>query len=124
MTTLGHRNAPNAFLGLRGGYTKGSNRSKTLLSLSSVLGLGLTACGIASSSTTLHAHAEASEGVSKNEFLYPPIKAFKEDYIKVDERHTLYYHCYGNPNGKPVLFVHGGPGGGTDPDNVISTMLF
>ena len=82
----------------------------------------MTACGIASS-TALYAHAEASEGVSKNEFLYPPIKAFKEDYNKVDERHTLYYHCYGNPNGKPVLFVHGGPGGGTDPDNVISTMF-
>ncbi len=24
------------------------------------------------------------------------------------------YSLYGNPNGKPVLFVHGGPGGGTE----------
>ena len=118
MTTIGHRSAPNTFLGLRGGYSKAGNRGKILLSLSSAFGLGLTACGIASTTTALHAHAEASEGVSKNEFLYPPGKAFKEDYIKVDDRHTLYYHCYGNPNGKPVLFVHGGPGGGTDPDNV------
>jgi proline iminopeptidase len=29
--------------------------------------------------------------------------------------HELYWAEYGNPNGQPVLFVHGGPGGGTDP---------
>jgi hypothetical protein len=45
--------------------------------------------------------------------LYPPLKPYDEGYIKVDGRHTIYYHCYGNKTGKPVLFVHGGPGGGT-----------
>ena len=30
--------------------------------------------------------------------------------------HTIAYSQFGNPNGKPVLFVHGGPGGGTDAD--------
>ena len=115
-TSTSTRSAQGTLVGLRGGHSNGSNGRKSPMTLSSALGLGLTAFGIASSTTALC--AEASEGVSKNEFLYPPIKAYKEDYIKVDDRHTLYYHCYGNPTGKPVLFIHGGPGGGTDPDNV------
>lgn len=121
VAATGRRSTAPAYLSLRGGgyRSKTGNRrnNKKIPCLSSVVGLGLTACGIASSSSALHAHAEASEGVVKNEFLYPPITAFKEDYIKVDDRHTLYYHCYGNPHGKPVLFIHGGPGGGTDPAN-------
>ena len=32
-------------------------------------------------------------------------------------RHELYFEECGNPNGKPVVFVHGGPGGGTDADH-------
>ena len=80
----------------------------------------LAAAGIAISATSLaathgHAHAEASEGQVKDSSFYPPIEPFAKEFIKVDDRHTLYYHCYGNPKGKPVLFVHGGPGGGTDP---------
>ena len=46
--------------------------------------------------------------------LYPLPPFIEDGYIKVNEKHTVYYHVYGNPNGKPVLFVHGGPGGGTD----------
>nr|OQO18134.1 hypothetical protein B0A51_15206 [Rachicladosporium sp. CCFEE 5018] len=33
-------------------------------------------------------------------------------FLKVSDLHTLYYEEYGNPNGKPVVFLHGGPGGG------------
>jgi proline iminopeptidase len=36
-------------------------------------------------------------------------------FLKVSELHTLYYEQSGNPNGKPVVFLHGGPGGGTNP---------
>ena len=46
---------------------------------------------------------------------YPPITAYKNGMLKVSNVHTIAYSEYGNPNGKPVLFVHGGPGGGTDP---------
>jgi prolyl aminopeptidase len=35
--------------------------------------------------------------------------------LKVDDVHTIYYEESGNPNGIPVVFLHGGPGGGTSP---------
>lgn len=35
--------------------------------------------------------------------------------LPVDELHTLYWEECGNPQGVPVLFLHGGPGGGTSP---------
>lgn len=46
--------------------------------------------------------------------LYPETPMIDSGFIKVDNIHTIHYHVYGNPKGKPVLFVHGGPGGGTD----------
>lgn len=45
---------------------------------------------------------------------YPDIEPFKTGMLKVSELHTLYYEEVGNPQGKPVVFVHGGPGGGVD----------
>ena len=60
-----------------------------------------------------------SEGAEKDKFVgtafYPPIRPIQEGNLKVSDLHTIAYSIYGNPNGKPVLFVHGGPGGGTDP---------
>ena len=47
--------------------------------------------------------------------LYPPIDPRYTDYLKVSELHTLYIEESGNPKGKPVIFLHGGPGGGTVP---------
>lgn len=47
--------------------------------------------------------------------LYPAIEPFDRGMLKVSDLHTLYYEQSGNPNGKPVVFVHGGPGGGTNP---------
>jgi len=44
--------------------------------------------------------------------LYPAIEPFDTGLLKVDERHTLYYEQCGNPHGKPVVMLHGGPGGG------------
>ena len=51
----------------------------------------------------------------KNTALYPPIKPLKEYKMKVSNIHTIAYSTYGNPDGKPVLYIHGGPGGGTHP---------
>lgn len=42
--------------------------------------------------------------------LYPPIKPLKRYMMKVSDLHTIAYRTYGNPKGKPVLFIHGGPG--------------
>lgn len=47
--------------------------------------------------------------------LYPAIEPFDRGMLKVSDLHTLYYEQSGNPLGKPVVFVHGGPGGGTSP---------
>jgi proline iminopeptidase len=46
---------------------------------------------------------------------YPEIEPFDSGTLKVSDLHTIYYEQSGNPEGKPVIFVHGGPGGGTDP---------
>ena len=46
--------------------------------------------------------------------LYPEIKPYKTHQIIVDEPHVLYVEESGNPDGLPVLFVHGGPGAGCE----------
>jgi proline iminopeptidase len=48
---------------------------------------------------------------------YPPIAPYHSDYLKVSELHTLYFEQVGNPQGAPILFLHGGPGGGISPDH-------
>jgi len=47
--------------------------------------------------------------------LYPPITPYHQDKLKVSELHTLYYEQVGNPQGQPIVFLHGGPGAGLDP---------
>lgn len=49
--------------------------------------------------------------------LYPPIKPYAQHQLKVDPQHTLYVEESGTPDGVPILFVHGGPGAGTSPDD-------
>jgi proline iminopeptidase len=48
-------------------------------------------------------------------WLYPPLEPFREGRLKVSAVHELRYEECGNPQGKPVVFLHGGPGGGCDP---------
>ncbi len=48
--------------------------------------------------------------------LYPAIEPYASSTIQVDEIHCLYYEECGNPQGKPVVFLHGGPGGGVNAD--------
>lgn len=47
--------------------------------------------------------------------LYPPLEPYHKEFLPVSDRHTLYLEESGNPDGKPVVFLHGGPGGGTVP---------
>ncbi len=44
--------------------------------------------------------------------LYPPIEPYETGRLPVSDVHTLYYEQCGNPEGLPVVFLHGGPGGG------------
>ena len=47
--------------------------------------------------------------------LFPPLEPTRSGMLTVDELHTLYWEECGNPAGVPVLFLHGGPGGGILP---------
>lgn len=47
--------------------------------------------------------------------LYPPIEPFASAHLDVGSGHRIYYEQNGNPDGIPVLFLHGGPGGGCSP---------
>lgn len=45
---------------------------------------------------------------------YPPIEPYNTGRLKVSALHEIYYEEVGNPKGSPILFVHGGPGGGIE----------
>ena len=47
--------------------------------------------------------------------LYPPIEPYNQGTLKVSDLHTIYFEESGNPEGKPVVLLHGGPGGGSIP---------
>jgi proline iminopeptidase len=47
--------------------------------------------------------------------LWPEIEPFKSEYLKVSDIHEIYYELCGNPEGKPVFMIHGGPGLGCSP---------
>ena len=47
--------------------------------------------------------------------LYPPLEPYETFALDVGDGHRVHVELCGNPEGKPALFVHGGPGGGTDP---------
>ena len=47
--------------------------------------------------------------------LFPNIEPFNSHFLQVSGLHTVYVEEAGNPDGKPVIFVHGGPGGGIEP---------
>jgi proline iminopeptidase len=47
--------------------------------------------------------------------LYPPLEPYNAGRLRVSPLHELYFEESGNPSGKPVVFLHGGPGGGSEP---------
>mmetsp|Transcript_29616 Transcript_29616/g.32992 ORF Transcript_29616/g.32992 Transcript_29616/m.32992 type:complete len:322 (+) Transcript_29616:28-993(+) len=47
--------------------------------------------------------------------LYPPIEPFNSGFLKVSDKHELYFEECGNKEGKPAVVLHGGPGGGSVP---------
>lgn len=50
--------------------------------------------------------------MSEANSLYPPIEPFFRGELKVSDIHTIYFEQSGNKDGIPVVFLHGGPGGG------------
>jgi proline iminopeptidase len=47
--------------------------------------------------------------------LWPEIEPFETGYLSVSDTHDIYYEVCGNPDGKPVFVLHGGPGGSSSP---------
>ena len=47
--------------------------------------------------------------------LYPPIAPYREGNLQVSDLHTIHFEETGNPQGKPIVLLHGGPGGGCPP---------
>ena len=49
------------------------------------------------------------------QYLYPPIEPFDRRSMDVGDGHSIYVEQSGNPDGRPVIVLHGGPGGGCSP---------
>ena len=49
--------------------------------------------------------------------LYPEFEPYETGHLDVGDGHRLYWELSGNPDGKPVVFLHGGPGGGSSPEH-------
>ena len=49
--------------------------------------------------------------------LYPAFEPYETGMLDVGDGHQLAWELSGNPDGKPVVFLHGGPGGGSSPDH-------
>merc|ERR1712038_617320 len=56
------------------------------------------------------------DGKKIDDVLYPTIEPYKTGMLRVSDLHTIYWECNGNPSGKPVVVLHGGPGGGSQAD--------
>ena len=54
--------------------------------------------------------------VGKNYYLFPNIQPYSNSYIKTDDGNKVYFEECGNPDGLPVLVIHGGPGAGCNPN--------
>jgi proline iminopeptidase len=50
-------------------------------------------------------------------YLFPPVNPLRTGMLEVDALHTIYWEEVGNPQGIPVIFLHGGPGAGLSPQH-------
>ncbi|CAM0135881.1 unnamed protein product [Umbelopsis sp. WA50703] len=55
--------------------------------------------------------------MSVNQKTYDLVEPFDTGSLQVSDIHTLYYEQSGNPEGRPVIYIHGGPGGGSYPSD-------
>ena len=55
--------------------------------------------------------------LSREDYLYPPLVPNRSGRLALDARHTMFWEECGSARGKPVVFLHGGPGGGSSPDH-------
>ena len=53
--------------------------------------------------------------MSERRDLFPPLEPYRTGQLRLDPIHTMYWEESGNPQGRPILFLHGGPGAGATP---------
>ena len=58
-----------------------------------------------------------SSSASQLRTFYPSIEPYDKGLLDVGDGHRVYWEVCGNPQGKPVVFLHGGPGGGSGPSH-------
>jgi len=77
--------------------------SKTILFLVSMCFLVLAVC------------VNKNQATNKNGKLWPELEPYETGHLKVSDIHDVYYELCGNPKGKPVFVLHGGPGANISP---------
>src|SRR5690606_3404715 len=55
--------------------------------------------------------------MTTHRYAYPEIEPYRTARLRVSDIHELYFEESGRPDGDPILFIHGGPGGGSEPKN-------
>jgi proline iminopeptidase len=73
--------------------------------------------GIAMRTSVNGGMPSATRSLSRDYFLYPPLAPLRSGRLRLDRHHTMYWEESGNERGVPVVFLHGGPGGGSSPDH-------
>lgn len=59
----------------------------------------------------------AGRALSRDDYLYPALAPGRSGRLRLDSLHTMYWEESGNPHGVPLVFLHGGPGGGSSSDH-------
>jgi proline iminopeptidase len=84
------------------------------------------ATNVAAMAASAGAHRAQGDGMSdmdstrtlaRDTFLYPATEPSRSGHLALDALHTMYWEECGNSRGVPLVFLHGGPGGGSAPDH-------
>eukprot|EP00823_Brevimastigomonas_motovehiculus_P008133 TRINITY_DN7406_c0_g1_i1.p1 TRINITY_DN7406_c0_g1~~TRINITY_DN7406_c0_g1_i1.p1 ORF type:complete len:369 (-),score=87.13 TRINITY_DN7406_c0_g1_i1:311-1393(-) len=87
--------------------------SKVVATSSSSASCACTACSCCAASASSTSSVSSTTATEQKKYtFFPDIKPYKTGRLKVSKVHELYYEECGNPKGQPVVFLHGGPGGG------------
>ncbi len=91
---------------------------KKVLLLLGLLGVGVGAQAFDKEGAIIIQDPVYQTNQTVDHFLYPPIQPYHEDYLQVSDIHRLWFAEYGNRQGTPVVFLHGGPGFGCAPNDM------
>jgi hypothetical protein len=98
----------------RSNYQQSQQNQSTRRCMTAAAVVAATAVAASVAITESSCDAKSSDKFAKTA-MFPKIEAYQKGLLKVSDIHSIAYSVYGNPKGKPVLVVHGGPGGGTTP---------